>query len=212
MKGRVLLYLSFVATLLVGCGGRLSMRQLQGLEARVNDAPDSVLAVLTAGYGASLKAGESIGRFGSWFVNNTKAVKLGELVLTSAVDITGKGFQNVESEMFGSRMLIGGMTWVASDIISGMFSQNRLSNESQNITQQSKTKERTIPNNLSEQLALEEAKSGMGISIMEGQLNDPSRIGWLKMSHVHRGLDEKKIEIHYWFDPRTGIREGFKFK
>ena len=48
MKGRVLLYLFLVATLCMGCGGRLSMRQLQELEARVNDAPDSVLAVLTA--------------------------------------------------------------------------------------------------------------------------------------------------------------------
>ena len=48
MKGRVLLYLLLVAALCVGCSGRVSMRQLQELEARVNDAPDSVLAVLTA--------------------------------------------------------------------------------------------------------------------------------------------------------------------
>lgn len=190
----------------------------KGKDAWVNNVDFFDIAVsgaiggLTAGYGASLKAGESIGRFGSWFVNNTKTVKLGELVLTSAVDITGKGFQNVESETFSSRMLIGGMTWAASDIISGMFSQNRLSNESQNVTKHSKTEVRTTPNNLSEQLALEEAKSGMGISIMDKRLKDPSRIGWLKMSHVHRGLDGRKIEIHYWFDPRTGIREGFKFK
>ena len=47
MKGRVLLYLLLVAALCVGCGDAPSMRQLQGLEARVNDAPDSVLAVLT---------------------------------------------------------------------------------------------------------------------------------------------------------------------
>ena len=32
----------------MGCGGRLSMRELEHLEARMNDAPDSVLAVLTA--------------------------------------------------------------------------------------------------------------------------------------------------------------------
>ena len=190
----------------------------KGKDAWVNNVDFFDIAVsgaiggFTAGYGASLKAGESIGRFGSWFVNNTKTVKLGELVLTSAVDITEKGFQNVESETFSSRMLIGGMTWAASDIISGMFSQNRLSNESQNVTKHSKTEVRTTPNNLSEQLALEEAKSGMGISIMDKRLKDPSRIGWLKMSHVHRGLDGRKIEIHYWFDPRTGIREGFKFK
>ena len=38
----------FIATLCMGCGGRISMRQLEQLEARVNDAPDSVLTVLTA--------------------------------------------------------------------------------------------------------------------------------------------------------------------
>ena len=48
MKCRVLLYLFLVAALCVGCGDAPSMRQLQGLEARVNDVPDSVLAVLTA--------------------------------------------------------------------------------------------------------------------------------------------------------------------
>ena len=48
MKCRVLLYLFLVAALCVGCGDVPSMRQLQELEARVNDAPDSVLAVLTA--------------------------------------------------------------------------------------------------------------------------------------------------------------------
>ena len=48
MKLRTAIYTLLLATLLVGCGGRVSMRQLEGLEARVNDAPDSVLAVLTA--------------------------------------------------------------------------------------------------------------------------------------------------------------------
>ena len=37
-----------VATLCMGCGGSIGMRQLQELEACMNDAPDSVLAVLTA--------------------------------------------------------------------------------------------------------------------------------------------------------------------
>ena len=48
MKHRIALYLFLLATLCMGCGGRLSMRELEGLEARMNDAPDSVLAVLTA--------------------------------------------------------------------------------------------------------------------------------------------------------------------
>ena len=48
MKHRIALYLFLVATLCMGCGGRIGMRQLEQLEARVSDAPDSVLAVLTA--------------------------------------------------------------------------------------------------------------------------------------------------------------------
>ena len=36
----------------MGCGGSISMRQLEQLEARVNEAPDSVLrvSVVTASY------------------------------------------------------------------------------------------------------------------------------------------------------------------
>ena len=48
MKLRTVIYTLLLATLCMGCGGRLSMRELERLEARMNDAPDSVLAVLTA--------------------------------------------------------------------------------------------------------------------------------------------------------------------
>jgi len=48
MKLRTVIYTLLLATLCMGCGGSLSMRQLEQLAARVNDAPDSVLTVLTA--------------------------------------------------------------------------------------------------------------------------------------------------------------------
>ena len=48
MKLRTVIYSLSLATLCMGCGGRIGMRQLEQLEARVSDAPDSVLAVLTA--------------------------------------------------------------------------------------------------------------------------------------------------------------------
>ena len=48
MKRHIQLYLLLVATLCVGCGNAPSMRQLEQLESRVNDVPDSVLTVLTA--------------------------------------------------------------------------------------------------------------------------------------------------------------------
>ena len=40
------------------------------------------------------------------------------MFLTSAIDVTGSGVQGVGFEQFGTRMLIGGMTWTASDMIS----------------------------------------------------------------------------------------------
>ena len=48
MKHRVALYLLLIATLCMGVWGSISMRQLEDLEARMNDAPDSVPTVLTA--------------------------------------------------------------------------------------------------------------------------------------------------------------------
>ncbi|MBE6292833.1 MAG: hypothetical protein E7091_10575 [Bacteroidales bacterium] len=48
MRLRTVIYALLLATLCMGCGGRLSMRELERLEARMNDAPDSVLTVLTA--------------------------------------------------------------------------------------------------------------------------------------------------------------------
>ena len=48
MSFRSITYSLLLATLLVGCGDSPSMRQLNDLEACINDAPDSVLTVLTA--------------------------------------------------------------------------------------------------------------------------------------------------------------------
>ena len=48
MKLRTIIYTLLLATLCMGCGGSLSMRQLEQLEVCVNDVPDSVLRVLTA--------------------------------------------------------------------------------------------------------------------------------------------------------------------
>ncbi|MBR3984402.1 MAG: hypothetical protein IKJ92_05500 [Bacteroidaceae bacterium] len=48
MKLRTVIYSLLLATLCMGCGSRLSMRELERLETRINDAPDSVLTVLTA--------------------------------------------------------------------------------------------------------------------------------------------------------------------
>ena len=48
MKLRTVIYTLLLAALCMGCGGRLSMHELEHLEARMEEVPDSVLAVLTA--------------------------------------------------------------------------------------------------------------------------------------------------------------------
>ena len=45
MKFCTVIYSLLLATLCMGCGARVSMRQLEQLDLLVNDTPDSVLAV-----------------------------------------------------------------------------------------------------------------------------------------------------------------------
>ncbi len=75
---------------------------------------------------------------------------------------------------------------------------------------------RTEPQNLSEQLTMEEAKNNPGQEIMQGQIRGPAYPGanWAKMQYVHRPLDSSAANIttHYWENRLTGEKEGFKFK
>ncbi len=76
---------------------------------------------VTAGFGASIKAGETVGKFGMFMVNNAKYVKAGEILLTSGVDITGEGWQGVSFSQFGQRAVTGLATMAATDLISKQF-------------------------------------------------------------------------------------------
>ena len=72
---------------------------------------------------------------------------------------------------------------------------------------------RRIPNNLAEELALDEATHGAGNRIMENKvLGDPRYSGMEKWQHVHVQPDGTKIVIHFVVDPQTRVRLDFKFK
>ena len=76
---------------------------------------------------------------------------------------------------------------------------------------------RTEPKDLSEQLALEEAKAkpqNPEEEIMKDKIKDPRYPPkeWKKMKHVHEQPDGTKIDIHYWEHRTTGAKHGFKFK
>jgi hypothetical protein len=71
---------------------------------------------------------------------------------------------------------------------------------------------RTVPANLAEQLAMEEAMSnpGAGRALQNITMNDarwPTADGWVKMRQNING-----VEIHYVRNTRTGAVDDFKFK
>ena len=80
-----------------------------------------------------------------------------------------------------------------------------------------KKETRTEPQDLTEKLTLEEAKTKPANSkdeIMEGKIKDPkySKEEWKKVSHTHEKPDGKFVEVHYWENRWTGEKREFKFK
>jgi len=73
---------------------------------------------------------------------------------------------------------------------------------------------RTEPQNLAEQVSMEEAESGAGKRIMSGKIKDPRFPAdqWEKMQHVHQSPNGSKVVIHYWQRIADAFRTGFKFK
>ncbi|MDP2890917.1 MAG: RHS repeat-associated core domain-containing protein [Bacteroidota bacterium] len=78
----------------------------------------AVIGGATGGFGAELKAGKELGKFGTWVVKNRKLITLGEMALTSGVDITGEGFQKVDFKDFSTRMAINGVTFGLNELAS----------------------------------------------------------------------------------------------
>ncbi|MDD3405615.1 MAG: hypothetical protein PHH23_05070 [Paludibacteraceae bacterium] len=64
-----------------------------------------IIGGLTGGFGAALSTGAMSG------------IKAGEILLTSAIDITGNGFQEVTFSQFGTRVLVAGATWGMTEAI-----------------------------------------------------------------------------------------------
>lgn len=77
-----------------------------------------------------------------------------------------------------------------------------------------KPEPRTKPKDLSEQLALEEAKANEGRHILQDEIKDPRYRSseWKKMTYNHQALDGTKKEIHYWENAINGEKHNFKFK
>jgi len=68
-----------------------------------------------------------------------------------------------------------------------------------------------VPKSIQDRLALEAAKRGEGIKVIEG-LNDPRFKGMDKMEYKVKSADGLDSVVHYVRDPKTGKLMDFKFK
>jgi RHS repeat-associated protein len=138
---------------------------------------------------------------------------------TTANLFAGQSFGDAFSNSFegiGKNMAIGGALGVATTIgVSYANRVNPLTGRSLNNNTSAlsiNNSVRTEPNNLTEQIALEAAKSGLGTEIMQGKINDTAWQGWQKIQYLHQNPNGSNIVIHYWRNPQTGVVTGFKFK
>ena len=84
-------------------------------------AISGIVGGATAGFGSAVNAGKNIPKIGSFVLNNAGFIKAGEIALTSAIDITGEGYQKVSGGQFIQRVAIAGTTWGASEMLKGAF-------------------------------------------------------------------------------------------
>lgn len=127
--------------------------------------------------------------------------------------LQGKSFEEAIQDSFkgiGTSMALGGAIGLASTVaVSYANGINPWTGK--NISQSAI--DLNIAKNLDEQLALEEAMTSPGKLIIDHtKINDPRWYGWDKMQYIHTKFDGTKINIHYFQNPNTGEKAGFKFK
>ena len=111
-------------------------------------AVSGVLGVITAGYGTAANTGTKIGKVGKWVNAHREGIKGGEILLTSAVDITGEGVQKVSFNQFVSRAAIGLTTQVATDAVVNHAKSPKVDNSVRLEEQLDNTPLSSKPNNL----------------------------------------------------------------
>ena len=75
-----------------------------------------VIGGITGGLGVAANIGKNMGRVAIWALQHPKLITLGNIILTSAIDITGEGVQKVTFKQFGQRVVTGIITMAASDL------------------------------------------------------------------------------------------------
>lgn len=111
-------------------------------------AVSGVIGAATAGYGTAAKMGSKVGKVGKWVIGNSNAIKTGEILLTSAVDITGEGAQKVSFNQFVSRAAIGLTTQSVTDAVVNHTKSTKVDNSVSFKEQVDNTSLTSKPDNL----------------------------------------------------------------
>lgn len=86
-------------------------------------ALSGVIGGVTMGYGAALTAGSTVGKFGMFMASNSKWLRVGEIALTSSIDITGEGWQPVTGQQFGQRIATSAVSWGLTEVFKSSFNK-----------------------------------------------------------------------------------------
>ncbi len=82
------------------------------------------IGAITGGASTALKTREKVGKVGMFVLKHPELVKLGEVAVTSGIDVTGEGWQPVGFDDFGKRVIVGAGTYYGTKALGEVFSKN----------------------------------------------------------------------------------------
>ena len=148
-----------------------------------------------------------VGKMGKFILEKEKWIDFLEICGTSLVDWNG-GDKSLEIVAFKD-FIVRAITQYAVHSVS---SYTRDLVYDKYYTQYGDV--RSEPQNLAEQLTLQEAKNNVGDVIMKDAIKDPRYTkNWNKMQYIHYDpCGKNNINIHYWENIFSKRKHGFKFK
>ncbi len=158
----------------------------------------SAISGLTAGAGNAVNAGKQVGKAGLFLLKNKNLIKAGEIVLTSAIDITGEGFQPITGKQFGQRVATTAVVWGATEVLGEVLKKApKVEGAVDNATLKT---EQLDP--IGEALAIDQSKTVEGI---EGAART-GRAGVGSLKNISGSLDDAaRLARNQPYGPNTNV-------
>ena len=92
---------------------------------------------ITGGASTALKFGEKVGKVGMFVLKHPELIKIGEVIITSGIDVTGEGWQPVGFDDFGKRVIVGAGTYYGTKALGEVFGKNNHSSKYNSVLEES---------------------------------------------------------------------------